>query len=470
MRMLERDTSKSIPKRTNEKQIDRRHLFAISFLILLVSIAVIHRNTGQAILDILRCLHPGLNSALLIEKLNNHMDFLGTAVWTMTTILSGFIIMYYETLGYKNFGLPNRKIISFTCGSFFIPGLVAINAAVVGIMTYMYYIHSCADFYVLAIFSCLLQGILIFYCIYPSTYRKAFRTIIDIEEKCFKEYCASKSSELANLLNFVLEGDEPLSEKTEISQRILAIPFYVEYTKEENTLNAIFNYCYTKSNSMLIYIDKNPTKIQQIYDFYYATIQNAVNLFGSELKGNSQLNKENKFVFPSRNEFLYGDRTAAIMYAYFGGIFHVFITEDRHKEKWTFLNYIINYIMDDTGIKEFLIVELLMSVKFLVLTNQIDLALEIDQIASVIKEMKSKIKLADVIRKLFDEQYSTYSVERQIFNDLLKVWVADMTEGDINKYEIIYAIKETFRCRRQDPYFDFLLMCCQEGETNDTAF
>ena len=103
------------------------------------------------------------------------------------------------------------------------------------------------------------------------------------------------------------------------------------------------------------------------------------------------------------------------------------------------------------------------------LTNQIDLALEIDQIAFVIKEMKSKIKLADVIRKLFDEQDSTYLVERQLFNDLLKVWVADITEGDINKYEIIYTIKETFRCRRQDSYFDFLLMCCQEGETNDTT-
>lgn len=274
---------------------------------------------------------------------------------------------------------------------------------------------------------------------------------------------------MANLLNFVLEGDEPLSEKTEIVQRILAIPFHIEYTKMGNTLNAIFNYCYTKSNSMLIYIDKNPTKIQQIYDFYYATIRNAVNLLGSELKGNSQLSKGNKFFFINRNKFLYDDRIATIMYAYFGGIFHVFITADRHKEKWTFLNYIINYIMDDTKIKEFLIVELLMSVKFLTLTNQIDLALEIDQIAFVIKEMKSKIKLADVIRKLFDEQDSTYLVERQLFNDLLKVWVADITEGDINKYGIIYTIKETFRCGRQDSYFDFLLMCCQEGETNDTT-
>lgn len=215
-------------------------LAVLFFLLILFSDGV-----KYAILAVVGWLDPDFDKVLFVCNLNQEKDFVGSAIWTMTTILSGFIIMYYENLEFRNYGMSNRVIFRHYYGSYFIPGLTAFNVLIVCLMTYMYYAGACADFYILSICSCILQGLLIIFCVWPATHKKAAEIVLAIEEKQFQILCnengenwngnVSRQIDYENraeskmFMQHILSGDEYFDEKEEIIIRILTIPVRQDY-------------------------------------------------------------------------------------------------------------------------------------------------------------------------------------------------------------------------------------------------
>lgn len=157
-------------KRNFEKSND---YFLCSIIIVLPTIYIIANvlNENQGLKDKLTRLLIafGMNEKYILNNVCSQADFLGNAVWTLTTILAAFMVLHYSSIGNNTYGVKNRKIISYTCGTFFIPEILIFNIAVVLCMTFAYYVKSFATFFLLAIYSILLQLLLIFGSIFLTS-------------------------------------------------------------------------------------------------------------------------------------------------------------------------------------------------------------------------------------------------------------------------------------------------------------
>lgn len=429
-------------------------IFTAAVIVLIICSGCV-KNT---VLGIVSFIDKDLNEKNFVSKLNTSQEFVGSAVWTMASILSGFVIMYYETMGYRNFGLVNRKIISYIFGSYFIPGLVVLNAAVVGFMTYMFYAGACTDFYILAIYSCALQGALIVLCVYSTTYQRAYKTIMDVEKKQFQqlyrkdEGCVGKGedfeteneqSEPLYHIQKALESDETFAEKGALITDILVIPFHEEYTDRKKFLNALYQYEYENFRYIIMRMSEHSEERMQIYRMLYKNMENLL----QELEG------ENKYLF----------------YTYCGALFHALLPKkELMKDKWIFLIRFLNQAVTEEAVRAYLVVVLLMSIQFLSLTKEIDISPESDnRLLNAAAESFSKLKQCKKLQEIIDKIGDNSGEEYYIFENILSAWVRQISEERGKRLEIMQKIFESLCNSGREPFIYYLIMRAREGKTND---
>lgn len=268
-------------KRNFEKSND---YFLCSIIIVLPTIYIIANvlNENQGLKDKLTRLLIafGMNEKYILNNVCSQADFLGNAVWTLTTILAAFMVLHYSSIGNNTYGVKNRKIISYTCGTFFIPEILIFNIAVVLCMTFAYYVKSFATFFLLAIYSILLQLLLIFGSIFLTSQRVCFRVILHVEEKQFHELCevvrnnkvlfhklgviSNKENAFVYHSDMILKGQDSLTEKFEIIQNILYIPFNIEYQKFFLYVDGIYYYLYQNMRVVVSYIGEHVNERQKL--------------------------------------------------------------------------------------------------------------------------------------------------------------------------------------------------------------
>lgn len=146
-------------------------------------------------------------------------DFFGTAVWTLTTVLSAFLISFYNQQQQKHYGIYQRRIISYEIGTWMIPACILENVAIVLMMTKNFYSDRIGLFYYRALSSVLLQFILISYCIFITSNRHCLKVIKKLEREWLEK--TQKPQRMLHLVPLVLDGEEAINEKFEAILEIL---------------------------------------------------------------------------------------------------------------------------------------------------------------------------------------------------------------------------------------------------------
>lgn len=392
-----------------------------------------------------------LNTAQFVENLNEDKEFVGTAVWTMTTVLSGFVIVYYENLEFRNYGIVNRTIFRFYYGFAFIQALIVFNVLLVCLMTYMYYAGACTDFYILSIYSCLLQGILIFCCIHPSTRKRSSAIILEIEKKQFQIFHAEneqrwdgkisreigfeRRTEAKFYIRNVLNGDEYFSEKEEILSRILEIPFEKEYMNKKAVSDTIYRYEYKNLAAIVEHVLKKQEDKQELYAFLYES-SSGICSKAYELQ---------------REE---------LGYAYAGALFHVLIPQKEFEQKWIFLTQFLNYMKDTGKMEEYLILELLMSIIFMQLTGELDLKdkVEFGKIKKCFDALKHDTDLCEYVESIYESEDKIF----EEFKSMLASWINQISEEQVKRMETMLNVERRLYSRGHDVSIDFLKMSLQK--------
>lgn len=432
-----------------EKQADFKLLVCVAMPLIVVIIAI--SCLKNELRDLTICILDKIgDSQNIITNLQDEKDFVGTAVWTLTTILSAFIILYYSALGTRNFGITNRKIISYAYGSFFIPYLIVLNALIVVAMTVCYYVDFDIEFYIMVVYSFCLQAVLCALCVYSTTRYKAYKTILKIEKsqlvdmldnseniKSHKVGVTDRKSGLTYHLDSVLRWDEPMSEKREIIKNILLIPFRIEQEGRISDSKIIYTYQYHNFRLLIFYIKEqikdyndisDVKEISDIYEIIYKVFE--------EIEMHKMTSKSSIWEI-SR---------------YYSSLFNAFVSENWLSNRWDFLSYIINEIVKNMKIKQILLIELLMSIQFQIAIKNIliENTEEIDLLIRKVRNLKGfdqiRINLVALLQK--NEEW---------FRLLLFSWLAQTTITQRDKYLIWEEIYKGLLGRGRHDVMDFLL-------------
>ena len=447
----------SVKKKTIKK-FYKRYILSIMLVtagIFWLLVSVDNTWIKEQVLETGHFFTPEFDEYALIQRLNEEMEFVGTVIWTMTTILSGFVIMYYEMLGYRNFGLTNRMIIACICGSMFIPGLVGLNAVVVCMMTCMFYFRISTDFYILAIYSCFLQGLLIFFCVFPTSQFMTRRVIVKLEKRQFKYYLnkisGSDSFEAAtrecdHYIKFVLGSDELLEDKVKLSLDIVLVPFRTRYRKTGYTLAALYSYEYKNLLLIASYMEKNKEDFSGMKELLFWTVEKITGQFRSG-------------AVPGESEKLGDLEYNSEVIVFYSAFFNVFIPRKELENRWEIVDYIINDIDLSIKLKRLIVAELILSISFLKVTGQV----------GVWNEMEYRI-VEDCFRKISDcHGMRNYLKNLELFNKkqknaskilslVLQLWATEITDNIRSRWEIIFLIMQSVGEKSPNPELKFLLM------------
>ncbi len=449
-------------RRNYAKVLDRRAtvLLVISLAILVFFMTAGHSGFRRGIIVFFK--FRKLNSDYITNILHNKMEFIGTAVWTLTTILSAFIVLYYSTQGSRNLGLTNRKIIAYTYGTYYIPLLVCVNAMVVVMMTYHFYIAAYTKFYLLAAYSCFLQSIVMTICIYSTTYKKAFQTIIQVERNTFYEWykytlsefdklqriqrskdyiklrhaIAQKKEQLPFHINNIMRWDEPLSEKQDIIWSILVQPFGEKYKDVIRYPEILYMYHYRNFRVIVDYmkgleLDKT-INVQENHDLY--------NIFY-------------RFVFEIEERSGGDDLIEKQIYISCSALFNALIAEKALFDRWSALIYIISNVTREKRIKQTLLLLLLLIIQFQLSINNID----IDDLQEMII-LTQKIREMPEHSELKKNYLKNFNQNQEFFEKLVLIWIEDSTEGRQNQFFICDDILRAIRGEGRFDVISFILL------------
>ena len=389
----------------------------------------------------------------ILRIMREEGSFLGNSVWTLTTILAAFMVLHYSSQGNSIYGIQNRKIIAYTIGSYFIPGLVFFNIAIVLRMTCAYYMRSFMSFYILALYSVFLQLLLIICSIKSTSRHQSFQVILKIERRQFKELCRKKREEKNSFpiskenviiyhVESILKGKETLTEKFEIIQEILYIPFYEKYQDSTFFVHGFYYYVYHNIYLVTVYVEDHLEERQKLYDTIYENVKCFWKQYTKYVK--SQDTEQQK---DFKNKIL----------LYMAALFHAVITKKKISERWEFFSHIIVGIFSDEEFRRVVFFELLMSLYDLWRRELIDFEEESEHIEKfcellLIKKMQNPVKLM-------------YKDLEEIKNELQMVvlsWNMGTTIEKELQYETAEEILECLENNDGENYIYYLLRQLEE--------
>lgn len=487
-----------------EKKCNKVHCIIIIFsavCMLILTLVVPKSLIRCGVLNVLGIFAHQESLKIFVCALEKEKEFIGTVIWTMTTILFGFLIMYYQMLGGRNFGLTNRMIISYTCGSYFIPLMVAINTVVVCFMTVAFYFEADTNFYLLASYSFVLQGMIIFYCVYPTSHRKAKKTILQQEKEHFCNFYMNLSPESTTqeeetptlFMESILYSDELIVDKLEMISEILRHPFKLMYFDRSRIAATVFEYYYLNFSALAVYLADHPGDTNQFYKMLYQeiaywmecfTCHSGFGKFMDKIKQKKNHRKrsmvigriQKEFLTPYQNyerrkwdEFQEHQEKSLIKSAddfldeiYFikifsclGALFQAFLAQDGLKNCWLAITHIVNHLVPEK-IHPWILSELFLCIEFLFLTDQIDLSEEKGMLAleeGVIRLERCQ-GIEKNIRTILDKKKVFKSIS--CYPDLIFPWIGNMADSRKNRFEILYKLRNSFEPGQKDICIDYL--------------
>lgn len=388
----------------------------------------------------------------MICRMKNEVEFLGSAVLTLSTILGAFIIFYYSSLGYRNYGISNRKIISYTYGSLFIPLVLTINAIIVLYVIYTFYAALYVEFYSFCSYSFVLQVFLMAVCIKSSSQAKCYRVLLRIEEEQFQTICKAfqtverqeinakihmyqgQEEHRKNLsvyhIDNIMKHSETLSEKFEILQAILMLPFDVQY---EDKMYDQGTYSFLYHNMILVvdYLKVHPGETQKLYTAFYENIDLIQKSFSD--KQETQYRK-----------------LAICLSAYF----HTLVSK-KLNEKYEFFIYIINGIISDRDTKDVLVMSYFESIIFLWYECRYDF-----------EDKETRRELVEFIKAFRVHMKNNVQNIQEKLLPILEIWLTDTTVAD-DKWEIMYAIMELASGEGENDFINYLCQILWRGRSTD---
>ncbi len=435
-----------------EKSIDRKLLAVI----LILTIAVIGfillgknllKNGLEWILDF-----SGKDIEDTLNRMCEEASFLGNAVWTLTTILAAFMVLHYSSMGSSTYGVKNRKIIAYTCGTYFIPGLIIFNILIVMCMTFAYYEKSYAAFYLLALYSILLQLMLIIGSIFLTSQKVCFRVIMFVEKKQFHKLCKAVQDNKCVYEKFgilptrkelmiyhtdmILRGQDTLTEKFEIIQEILKIPFHEEYQEVLSCLHGIYYYLYRNMQLTVTYISKHLEDRQKLYTTFYKNIEDAWRQYKKfQESDEKQKNQKVKILL------------------YMGAFFHTVMPEERLEERWECINFAVG-LLGESFFRRVVIAELFMSLYDLWRKEQISFndKEENERVENFLKNQLTRDTGCSInaIKANMDKI-------KEELQEIVYSWNMDTTMDRSFQYERAIEILECFDENEEDDYIHYLL-------------
>lgn len=215
----------------------------------------------------------------IAQLLSNNKDFFGTAIWTLTTVLSAFLVSFYNQQQQRHYGVSQRRIIAYDAGTHLIPICIIVNIGVVLLMTRDYYSTGIAAFYFRALSSIILQLILISYCIYITSHDHSLKVIKEVEILRFKdqiekdtakEYKRGETPYLF-IIPLILDGEEADYEKYDALKDMLSDSLKKIHSE------ALIPYLIDNFRVISEWMTKNDTNQQYLYGLVSGLLNNASN-------------------------------------------------------------------------------------------------------------------------------------------------------------------------------------------------
>lgn len=198
---------------------------------------------------------------------SENKDFLGTAVWTLTTVLSAFLVSYYNQQHQMHYGVAQRRIIAYDVGTMMIPLCVLENIIIVILMTYDYYSEYVAIFYFRALSSILVQFLLITYCIRITSQKHCLEIICSLEKEWLSKAenqsgteGSSGTNRYFHLIPLMLDGEESINEK------FAAIYEVIETCISSTQSDCLVNYCVDSLDVISSWMKRTQTDQAFLYD------------------------------------------------------------------------------------------------------------------------------------------------------------------------------------------------------------
>lgn len=410
----------------------------------------------------------GFDSQMVLDNMIEEAAFLGNSVWMMATILSGAVIFYCSLLSNKSYGIPNRKLIAYSVGSWSLPLTVASTIVMVLLMTSAYYTSYFALFYFWAIYSLMPQVIAYIYCIRYCSRKRCFRIILKMEDKQYKwlhrdmlpvieEPCSQKGDQTGqqqknevyeNLIfhsQMVMGGEETSEEKLELIQQILLVPFRrYEYRHSEHPgeQQRIYQYVYQNVKRVLNYSDEGLSdfEVNRFYFLIYENIKKLERIYDAE---GCTIDKGEPGSVGQRPEMEYQPYWEKLA-IYLSAVFHAVLPERKLKNRWQFVLHIVKNLLKSEGEKKLVIGMLLCSIEYLNHKGLLDICQEGNDILKSGEEDLPAEDFAE-IKECMDllNIRQNWSVDNYILEKMyyfLKIWLADTTGAD-NFWKLFYQIK-----------------------------
>lgn len=411
----------------------------------------------------------GFDSQPVLDNMIQKADFLGNSVWMMATILSGAVIFYCSLLGGRSYGIPNRKLIAYSAGSWSLPLLVASTIVMVLFMTSAYYTSYFALFYFWAIYSLMPQVLAYIYCMLCCSRKQCFRIILKVEDRQYlwlrqellsasaADGCAqvcgetaqSQRTEMCEKLIFhiqmVMGGEETLEEKMELIQQILFAPFRkYEYrcSDQQSDLQSIYLYIYQSVKRVLHYSSNGLSDLEadRFYFMIYENIKKIERICHVKASridlGEIGVSSENQTViYPP-----YWEKLAV----YLSAVFHAVLPERNIRNRWKFVQHIVQDLIEPEEEKRLVIGMLLCSIEYLIHRRLLDAIPEGDAVRRSDEDnrhISDYIEIKECLESLdinSDWRTDDYILEKMFC--FMKIWFANTTEAK-NFWMLFYQIQ-----------------------------
>lgn len=449
--------------------IERKLSILIFTFMMLLTIVVLCgiMNWGDSLQDIFESVLAWLNqdAEQVFCKMREYASSWSDTIWTMVTVSASAIVFYYGALSYKNFGVQNRRIISYTVGSWFVPICVFLTVSFVVFMTYYFYIDHYTEFYLISAYIMVIQGIIIILCIYETSNAHCFRVIIKVEKRQYmklRKMIQHLENENTNGYNYEIEaekssiiyhtdmamkGEESMSKILSLIKGILLVPFSIKKLKQSPLSidnKAIYYYIYQNARHTLNHISDENIDVgsQDFFSLLYENIDRVYGMHNVETDNAVQKNNRIKLA------------------VYLSSLFHAILPVSQIENRWQFAGYVINAIIKEKSHKDLMIGVLLCSIAYLnyrklLLPDINEETLTKDgsfQNSGEIKEIESCLSSIDC--------WPTWKCDENMLEelyDIMKVWLVGTT-GEQGKYQALFlGIKNSFTGTNDNKVIAYLL-------------
>lgn len=291
---------------------------------------------------------------VLRNQIHNHIESYSEMIITYNTILTAVIIFFYSVMDNRRGGISYRTLISYTLGSWTLPGLFVITLL---LMPFIYHFQEICRwtviFFIFYIF--LVQIFIIIMILVSTSYFFAIKVITRVE---IKQFAILKSDNVKReyvwqyLLRHMIEvfkSEELLCDKVRMIRSILWVPFYQRSILHEklcgeklyqNNMQAVYQFYFENLRFVFLYCcdtdkkDERDELFNMLYEFlerfekWY--IENTNN---TKEKNREELNSVNIFHM-----------------VYCGVLNAVMLSGIEEKEK--FCNYVFDHYIKDKKLRD----------------------------------------------------------------------------------------------------------------------